>query len=165
MKPKTLSQAKNLMRRALRDLVDGVPGLADQQRLREYFKHRCAYCGNDAAPRDGHIDHAEHDGGNALGNLLLACKTCNGDEKREKPWRTFLEEKCGKDPAVFARRLQVIEAWKAAHPYSARAHTPAVGQSLAQAHLAIETFALAYDAVRKAVAATVPPTPSRKSGA
>lgn len=154
MKPKTLSQAKNLMRRALKDLVEGVPGLAEQQRLREHFKHCCAYCGGPAGPRDGHIDHADHDGGNSLGNLLLACKTCNGDEKREKSWRMFLEEKCGQDPAVLAQRHQAIDAWRAAHPIQPRSPTPEVTAALAEADRAIEAFAQAYATVRRARAAT-----------
>lgn len=156
MKPKTLSLAKNLMRRALKDLVDRVPTLAEQQRLREHFNNRCAYCSGSAQPHDGHIDHADHDGGNALGNLLLACKTCNGNEKREKPWRQFLEEKCGKGSEVYAQRLQVIEAWRASHPIPPRTPTPEVAAALAEAKLAIEAFAEAYAAVRRAMAATSP---------
>lgn len=156
MKPKTLSQAKNLMRRALKDLVEGVPGLAEQQRLREQFKHCCAYCGGPAGPRDGHIDHADHDGGNSLGNLLLACKTCNGDEKREKSWSVFLEEKCGKDIALLAQRRQAIDAWRANHPIPSRNPTPEVAAALADADRAIEVFAQAYAAVRRAMATTTP---------
>lgn len=156
MKPKTLSLAKNLMRRALKDLVDRVPTLAEQQRLREHFNDSCAYCSRPAGPRDGHIDHADHDGGNALGNLLLACKTCNGDEKRERPWRQFLEEKCGKGSEVHAQRLQVIEAWRASHPIPPRTPTPEVAAALAEAERAILAFAEAYAAVRRAMAATSP---------
>lgn len=142
------------MRRALKDLVDEVPSLAEQQRLREYFKNRCAYCGGSAEPRDGHLDHADHDGGNSLGNLLLACKTCNGDEKREKSWEVFLKEKCGKDPAVLAQRQQVIATWRTAHPIPPRTQPLAVAEALTEAERAIEMFAQAYAAVRRAVAVT-----------
>lgn len=152
MRPKTISQAKNLMRRALKDLVEGVPGLGEQQRLREHFKHCCAYCGGPAGPREGHIDHADHDGGNSLGNLLLACRTCNGDEKREKSWRVFLEEKCGKEPHVFSQRCQAIEAWKSAHPILPRSPAPEVTAALAEAERAVEAFAQAYVAVKQAMA-------------
>lgn len=42
----------------------------------------------------------------------MACNICNGDEKREMPWRGFLEYKC-KDLAseAYLERLLHIERW------------------------------------------------------
>lgn len=158
MKPKTLSLVKNLMRRSLKDLLEGVPSPAEQRRIREHFKHCCAYCGAAAAPREGHIDHADPDGGNGIGNLLLACKTCNGDRKRETPWQQFLEREYGKDSALYEQRQQHIAAWMNANPSRAKtpvlAATPAVAAALDEAEQAIAAFAKAYDAVRRAIVAT-----------
>ena len=49
------------------------------------------------------MDHAVADGGNQLGNLILSCAICNGDEKLDEHWRTFLERKVP-DPDVRAAR-------------------------------------------------------------
>ncbi len=92
MKKKTLSQAKNAMRRALNDLLDRLPSEGRQQSLRDYFDNLCAYCGSPATRPAGHIDHADPDGGNALGDLVLACPKCNGDRKREMHWEPFLDQ-------------------------------------------------------------------------
>ena len=165
MKGISLSQAKNTMRRALRTLLDPPPKPAAQLPLREHFKHRCAYCDDPATPRDGHIDHAAPDGGNGLGNLLLACKRCNGDEKREMPWEEFLRKKASADGAVFEQRRQHILAWFHAHPRTRQAHTPEVEQALQAAEAAIEAFARAYNGVRAALAAPPvrdPPEPERR---
>jgi len=152
MKRKTLSQAKNLMRRALADAVDRPPNASEQERLRDYFQHRCAYCGATAGPREGHIDHAEPGQGNSLGNLLLACATCNGDEKREMQWEQFLRHKCAADD-VFEARREHIRAWRQQNPWSPRAPGPAVAEALARAEEAIRTFEDAYNRLRQAVSA------------
>lgn len=154
MKPKTLGQAKNLMRRALADLIDRPPGEPEQRRLREYFEHRCAYCSAAAGLRDGHIDHAEPKGGNSVGNLLLACKICNGDEKREMHWEEFLQRKCSADRALYEQRWQRIRAWMDANPRPPKVNSPEVEVALQSAYAAIETFAKAYGEVRRAAAAS-----------
>lgn len=156
MKKTTLSQAKNMMRRALRTLLDRPPGPAAQRRLRDHFKNRCAYCDAPAEPRDGHIDHAVPDGGNGLGNLLLACKRCNGDEKREMPWEAFLHKKCGADGPVFAQRRQHILAWIHAHPRPPQVRPPEVEEALRAAEAAIAGFERAYNEVRRAALAASP---------
>ena len=50
------------------------------------FESACAYCRKalDRSQRLGHIDHATTGGGNQLGNLILACSRCNGDEKLDQ---------------------------------------------------------------------------------
>lgn len=154
MKAKTLGQAKNLMRRALADLLDRLPGESEQRRLREHFEHRCAYCSAPAGLRDGHIDHAEPKGGNSIGNLLLACKVCNGDEKREMHWETFLQKKCGADRPLYEQRWQRIRAWMNNNPRPPKVNPPEVEAALQSAYAAIDTFAKAFDEVRRAVAAS-----------
>jgi hypothetical protein len=152
MKRKTLSMAKNLMRRALADVIDPPPSEAEQQQLREHFANVCCYCGADARPRDGHIDHAAADAGNSLGNLVLACRTCNGDEKREMGWEQFLRSKCGADDAGYAERLARIRTWFDLHPAERRRATPEVDAARRVAEEAIATFEAAYKELRRVVA-------------
>jgi hypothetical protein len=112
----TLSQAKNAMRRAITDLIDPPLTKNEKQQVWDYFKSRCAYCGKPIkrSSRDGHIDHLvsrANGGGNRLGNCVLACKVCNGNEKRDQPWKDFLKLKCP-DNATFATRLKQIDSWQ-----------------------------------------------------
>jgi 5-methylcytosine-specific restriction endonuclease McrA len=151
MQKKTLSQVKNLMRRALADVIDPPPSQADQVCLREHFGHQCCYCGADSRPRDGHIDHAEVRGGNGLGNLLLACRTCNGDEKREMGWQDFLRRKCS-DETVFAERSARISTWLARHPPPHHELAAEVEAAHREAEGAIAAYARAYDKLRSAAA-------------
>lgn len=153
MNRKSLSQVKNLMHRALVDLTDPLPKPSEQALIREHFQHRCAYCDGPAPERVGHIDHAEHKGGNQLGNLILACGKCNGDEKRETPWEEFLRKKCGGDAAVLEARKQRIEAWMARNPLRPKLTTPQIEEAIQSAERAIEAFATAYNGVRQAIAA------------
>jgi hypothetical protein len=55
----TPSQAKNIIRKALQDVLDSQPSLSEKKRLREHFDNRCAFCIRPIDPqkRDGHIDH------------------------------------------------------------------------------------------------------------
>jgi 5-methylcytosine-specific restriction endonuclease McrA len=110
----TVSQAKNRMRRAAEEIVD--PGPTDLEPIWTYFDARCAYCGKQLRRelREGHVDHAEPGGGNHLGNLVLACGPCNGDEKREESWRDFLHRKVG-DPDTRDERAARIETWSLMH--------------------------------------------------
>ena len=126
MKPRrkyTVPQAKNLMRRAVEEIVDPGPRSVDQ--LWGFFDGHCAYCGRelDRAQREGHIDHAESAGGNYLGNLVLACSGCNGDEKREGDWRTFLSQKAGDGAAFRDREARILEWFALNPPPAARAST------------------------------------------
>jgi hypothetical protein len=152
MKRKSLSQLKNLMRRALSDLVDRPATASEQAHLRTYFDDRCAYCGATAGAREGHIDHADSRQGNAIGNLLLACKICNGDEKREAGWEDFLRMKCGADETLFEQRYARIRAWRDAHPIVPRRLSVEVGESMKLAEEAIRAFEDAFNRVRDAVA-------------
>jgi hypothetical protein len=99
----TIPQAKNRMRRTVAEIVD--PGPTNIDPLWEHFEARCAYCGRDLSRsgREGHRDHALPSGGNHLGNLILACGRCNGDEKREQGWREFLVSCLVDSLAVFGK--------------------------------------------------------------
>jgi CRISPR/Cas system Type II protein with McrA/HNH and RuvC-like nuclease domain len=112
----TLSQAKNAMRRAIDDLIDPPSTKQEKQRVWEYFNSRCAYCGRsiERSSRYGHIDHLisrANGGSNNIGNCVLACKECNGNEKRDQPWKDFLRLKCA-DNSTFEMRLKKIESWQ-----------------------------------------------------
>ena len=112
----TLSQAKNAMRKAISDLIDQPLTKKEKQQVWGYFNSRCAFCGRsiEQTSRDGHIDHLvprASSGSNRLGNCVLACKECNGNEKRDQSWKDFLKLKCG-DNSTFALRLKQIESWQ-----------------------------------------------------
>ena len=105
--------AKNIIRKALRAIVDPEPRKKEIYRLWEYFGSTCAYCG---CPLDrklsrAHIDHLIP-GLNHISNRVLACPTCNGNEKREEPWLDFLRKKVV-DQTIFETRKQRIESWVA----------------------------------------------------
>jgi hypothetical protein len=111
-----LSGAKNAMHRAIQDLLCRPLTTKEKDLVWEYFKSRCAYCNKriNRAHRHGHMDHLDCSatgGGNAIRNRVLACKECNGNEKREQNWRRFLKSKC-KDAETFQRRRDKIKAWQ-----------------------------------------------------
>ncbi len=111
----TPSAAKNAIRRALTGVVDPHPNVSQVHRIWAFFKSSCAYCGKSLVRgnRDAHIDHlisSGAGGSNALGNFVLSCGTCNGDEKRDEQWESFLRKK-NPDAATFDLRKSQIEAW------------------------------------------------------
>jgi hypothetical protein len=116
----SVPSAKNLMLRAMQQILDPSP--LDVGPIWEHFESRCAYCDDalDIAGRSAHIDHAEAGGGNHLGNLVLACGTCNGDDKRDLAWRDFVVAKASTPPDA-AARIARIEAWARLHPRSDKA--------------------------------------------
>lgn len=112
----SLSVAKNAMRRAIADLYYRPLTTTEKDRIWKYFDSRCAYCYRriDRALRHGHMDHLDCSasvGGNYIRNRVLACKECNGNEKREKNWKTFLRSKCA-DTKTFDRRKNKILEWQ-----------------------------------------------------
>jgi 5-methylcytosine-specific restriction endonuclease McrA len=111
----TPSQAKNAIRRALAGVLDPHPSSSQVQQIWGFFDSSCAYCGQSLTrgTRDAHIDHlvsASAGGSNELGNFVLSCSICNGDEKREAPWEGFLRKKAV-DDATFISRKDRIERW------------------------------------------------------
>src|ERR1700730_17556084 len=109
--------AKNVVRRCLQGIVDPALSTKEVGRLWEYFQSRCAYCGKTLlrASREAHKDHLipfQNGGGSDLGNRVLACGACNGDEKRGEDWTTFLRRKCP-DAKTCRARKRTIEKWMA----------------------------------------------------
>jgi hypothetical protein len=104
-----VAQAKNLMRRAVREIIDRSP--RNLEPLWKHFCGRCAYCGRQLIERarDWHLDHADPGRGNHLGNAVLSCAICNGDEKRDRGWLEFLQTKASGD--LLAEREALIRLW------------------------------------------------------
>lgn len=107
--------AKNAIRRCLHGVVDPYPSRKRIDELWAYFNSSCAYCGQsmDRKSRQAHRDHlisSKDGGGNDLGNTVLACGQCNGDEKRDMGWVAFLRLK-NPDAKIFRQRKRTIENW------------------------------------------------------
>ncbi|WP_161795760.1 HNH endonuclease signature motif containing protein [Pseudomonas sp. C5pp] len=107
--------AKNKMRRCFVAILDPHPSRAEVTALWDYFQSSCAYCGVllDRLSRNGHMDHilsSAMGGSNDIHNHLLACAVCNGDEKRDEEWSSFLARKVA-DSELAADRHARISAW------------------------------------------------------
>lgn len=137
----TISQAKNRMRRTVDEIIDPSPVNIDA--LWEHFEGRCAYCGGvlSRSAREGHVDHADAGGGNHLGNLVLSCGICNGDDKREESWREFLR-RTTTDDAVFADRETRIQEWLDEHSRALITDSPEVAALRGQIEALIDRFAI-----------------------
>lgn len=147
----SVSNAKNRMRKSVEAIV--YPWPKDVQPIWDHFGSRCAYCDVDLDPkgRRAHMDHAMSGGGNHIGNLILSCAICNGDEKREEGWREFLERKVA-DEAVRARRVQRIEEWIALHPPPIYVPSPGVAALQTELDRMTDEFGLKCAELRKLVA-------------
>ncbi len=68
----SISQAKNIMRRAISEIVDPGLSASEKNALWEHFRSCCAFCGASIAreSRTGHVDHLNSDGGNAPSNRV-----------------------------------------------------------------------------------------------
>lgn len=142
------------MRRSVKDLLDRPPSLSEQLKLRRHFEDRCCYCGADARPREGHLDHADPAGGNGIGNFVLACGQCNGDEKRETPWREFLAVKCASDPTILGLREERIRSWLTANARARSETSDEIRAACAEVEQSIAAFELAYNKLRALVRAS-----------
>jgi hypothetical protein len=147
----SVSAAKNRMARAVESILDPWPASTDP--IWDFFGSECAYCGAKLVKgeRLGHIDHATSKAGNHLGNLVLACSVCNGDEKLDMNWRDFLEEKVS-DQGLRRRRIERIERWQALHPKPELAASPEVAAADAELRALIVTFGEKCAQLRAAVA-------------
>lgn len=110
----TAAYAKNIIRRALRELVDHSPSKGEITLLWEFFGSSCAYCGTHLSRKnkDGHIDHlvaASVGGANHVSNRVLACANCNEKEKLDQPWEQFLEHKNPDEQSLWKRRAKILE--------------------------------------------------------
>jgi hypothetical protein len=126
----TIPYAKNIIRRALRELVDPSPDPALIPALWQHFDSSCAYCGARLVPgqKAAHTDHllsASSKGPNHISNRVLSCARCNEVEKRDMPWENFLRTKCP-DPATFEDRKSRILAWQRLHRQDAAAISQAL---------------------------------------
>jgi len=108
----SLGQAKNVMRRALRAILDRELSDKDENLLWKFFKSACAYCEKRLARkgRKAHLDHLIHRGPNHISNRVLSCGVCNGDEKRDGKWAEFLKKKAP-NASTFKRRKSRILEW------------------------------------------------------
>ena len=61
-----------------------------------------------------HAVSASGDGHNGLGNRVLACGSCNDDEKRDEHWESFLKRK-NNDRKAFDERRERILQWMTLH--------------------------------------------------
>ncbi len=109
--------ARNAIRRALRGVLDRYPTPGTVAELWDHFDASCAYCGDplERELREGHADHlvATAAGGtNHPSNFVLACGRCNGDEKLDSDWKSFLELKCAdEEPTMLSARHERILEW------------------------------------------------------
>lgn len=147
----TVSNAKNRMRRVINAILDPPP--RNEQPIWDHFDSACAYCGLelDRRGRKAHMDHAAANGGNQLGNLILSCAICNGDEKLNEHWRTFLERKVA-DPDLRAARIKRIEEWIALHPPLIWVPTPEIEALVQELDGLVEEFGVNCAELREHVA-------------
>lgn len=110
------SQAKNYIARSLRAVADPHPSSIALQELWKHFNSQCAYCGLElrTGSEEASYDHLLPDGGNHLGNIVLACGRCNEYEKLNKNWEEFLREKA-KTSKLYVERHSRILDWKKIH--------------------------------------------------
>jgi hypothetical protein len=146
----SVSAAKNRMARAVESILDPWPASTDP--IWDFFGSECAYCGVKLVKgeRLGHIDHATSKAGNHMGNLVLACSLCNGDEKLDMDWREFLAQKVS-NAGLRRERTERIERWQSLHPKPGLAASPQVAAVDAELRAMIVAFG---DAKRAAAADT-----------
>ena len=146
MAKNTPSMAKNQMRRCLQAIIDPHPTDAEVSELWMYFQSACAYCGLSLTrgARDGHVDHVvphSSRGSNSIYNHVLSCSRCNGDEKREEDWESFLACKALL-PQQLAQRHAHIARWLE----RAIGHTGTPTVSPADVEAIIESALKSFDA-------------------
>jgi len=112
----TTAYTKNIIRRSLQEIVDPSPNRNGVDRIWQYFKSKCAYCGRaiDRSKKQGHIDHlvpASRGGANHAANRVLSCATCNEKEKLNKDWLTFMAEKVSNEE-LSRKRINRIKQWQ-----------------------------------------------------
>ena len=149
----TPSMAKNAIRRALVGVVDPHPSASQIDSLWVFFESSCAYCAKPLVRgrRDAHIDHlvpAGNMGANHVGNCVLSCSICNGDEKRDEPWESFLRRKAP-DELAFTARKGRIEKWIATCAPSTSCDPALLEAVSREIESAISAFDNALDNIRR----------------
>jgi hypothetical protein len=109
----SIPTAKNMLRRALMEILDKPPTKREAVPLWEYFGSTCAYCSRplERGDRSATLDHLvpqARQGSNHLANLVLACGPCN-DERRDQPWEEFLRNRCLTRREYDVRRRRILE--------------------------------------------------------
>ncbi len=121
------SMAKNKIKRSLAAICDPHPANSEVDVLWEYFESCCVYCGSliERDSRNGHLDHLvpiAEGGSNSIHNHALSCAKCNGDEKREESWESFLKRKAESSSLRILRKTK-IEQWISLTPANERDET------------------------------------------
>lgn len=116
----TPSQARNAIKRCLKQLMDPIPDDRQIETLWSYFESRCCYCGDPVNRQDrrGHLDHLipESQGGkNHIWNRALACNVCNGDLKLDSDWDRYLSRVCSPNQQLYLERKTKIMQWINGH--------------------------------------------------
>jgi hypothetical protein len=93
-----------------------------------------------------------------MGNLVLACSVCNGDEELDMDWREFLERKVS-DQAMRQERIERMERWQALHPKPDLAASPEVAAADAELRAMIVAFGDKCAELRAAIADAKSATP------
>ncbi len=153
MPKNTPSMTKNQMRRCLVAILDPHPSKSEVDELWAYFDSTCAYCGAqlERSARTGHLDHIQPTsdrGTNSIYNLVLSCARCNGDEKREGAWVTFLENKVT-DPNLASDRKAKIDAWLSLERPSQPSDLIQRKEAEAIISMALESFDTVVEQLRK----------------
>ena len=141
--------AKNIIKRSLLAVIDPYPSKAEIDLLWKYFQSSCAYCGVEIPreSRTGHMDHVVSSalgGSNSIYNHVLSCSRCNGDEKREESWQSFLTRKATSQ-SLLTERHNRISQWLAQLP----APTPEMQKIQSQVDDVINHALNNYDAAVK----------------
>src|SRR5258708_12510301 len=118
------SQAKNFITRSLRAVADPHPSGTTLHKLWKHFNNQCAYCGLELRPgmEDASYDHLVPNGGNHLGNMVLACGRCNEYEKLNTNWDAFLRRKATSSKLYGERRSRILDLQKLHDCYPSLVH-------------------------------------------
>ena len=143
--------ANNIVRRALHAILDPEPTPLQVTQIWVFFESRCAYCRTKLVRKDrtGHIDHlvARAEGGpNHVSNRVLACRTCNSDEKLDSDWQAFLSSKVVSKKRL-AQRKKRIKQW-----VSENVPPPSFDRELIESETnnVIETFDNSVERIKRA---------------
>lgn len=137
------SQARNAIRKALVEILDPNPDEQDMNAMWAHFGSRCAFCGStlERSKREAYADYfvaAVPVGRNAFFNRVLACATCNGDEKlNTSDWKRFLETNFPKDGPA---RHHAILQWHETHQMRCQIDLAKLATIIALLEKAIHAF-------------------------
>jgi hypothetical protein len=88
--------------------------------IKEFFEHRCAYCGisDTGDTRNGlvpdHLIPASQNGDYLIGNVVPACHDCN-DRRGKKPWESWLRQNYPEDAEI---KVKTIVRYLQQYPYT-----------------------------------------------